>query len=342
MSYRWRNTAYLFSLTPVILVIYGNMTGGWASWLNLCYSLIFLGIVEFLSGGSSGNEHSPADDPFPEFILFAHVIAHSFGLWSLFQGIHIEILEGVSLLGAILSTGVAAGSSGIIVAHELIHKASPLKRFLGRYLLVTTGNFYFYAHHLRVHHRHVATSQDAATARLGEPLYAFFLRSVREQITQSAASEQKRLGGTWFSWRNELTKAIVAIMGIALIVFVFTGFQGLLSWLGVCVFANFLLEYVNYIEHYGLTRSPETKVNEWHSWSCDKHISRFLLIDLSRHADHHNKASKPYHTLDSYKQGPMLPGGYASLILPALLPFWWYRLTHPILHKIEQDQQRSH
>lgn len=332
----------MFSLTPVILVIYGNITGGWASWLNLSYSLIFLGIVEFLTGSSSANEHSAADDPFPEFILFAHVIAHSMGLWSLFHGIHAGILEGFSLLGAILSTGVAAGSSGIIVAHELIHKSSPMKRFLGRYLLVTTGNFYFYVHHLRVHHRHVATLHDAATARYGEPLYAFFLRSVRDQIVQSAASEQKRLGGRWFSRSNELTKAILAMIGLAALILTFTGIQGLVSWFGVCLFANFLLEYVNYIEHYGLTRHPETKVNEWHSWSCNKHISRFLLIDLSRHADHHNKASKPFHMLDSYSQGPMLPGGYASLILPALLPFWWFRLTHPILEQMQHEQQVKH
>jgi alkane 1-monooxygenase len=298
--------------------------------------------VELLSGSSSGNEHSAADDPFPEFILFAHIITHSICLWSFFRGIQAETLKGMSLLGAILSTGAAAGSSGIIVAHELIHKASRMKRFLGKYLLASTGNFYFYVHHLRVHHRYVATSQDAATARFGEPLYAFFLRSVQEQIAQSAASEHKRLGGRWFSWSNELTKAIVWIMVLAVLVFMFAGFQGLLSWFGVCLFANFLLEYVNYIEHYGLTRRPETKVNEWHSWSCNKHISRFLLIDLSRHADHHSKASKPYHTLDSYSQGPMLPGGYASLILPALLPFWWYRLTHPILEKIHQDQEITH
>ncbi len=338
MSYRWRNAAYLFSFTPAILVVYGNMTGGWTSWLNLCYSLFFLGILEQLSGSSSANEHSPASDPFPEFILFAHVLTHSIGLGSLFHGIHSGILEGSSLLGAILSTGTAAGSSGIIVAHELIHKADNLKRLLGNYLLTSTGNFYFYVHHLRIHHRHVATSQDAATAREGENLYAFFVRSVREQISQSAASEQRRLGEQWFSGSNDFLKSVAWVLLFGIMIYAVAGIYSFLSWLGVCFFANFLLEYVNYIEHYGLTRNPETKVNEWHSWSCNKHISRFLLIDLSRHADHHNKASKPYHTLEAYSQGPILPGGYASLIIPALLPFWWFHLTHPMLRKIRKQE----
>jgi alkane 1-monooxygenase len=338
MSYRLRNAAYLLSFTPAVLVIYGNLHGNWFSWLNIIYSLVLLGMIESFTGSSDANEHSAAKDPFPEMILFGHVLSHTASLYSLFFGIRMGILEGPWLIGAILSTGVAAGSSGIIVAHELIHKANPFKRFLGRYLLASTGNFYFYVHHLRIHHRDVATTQDAATARKGESLYAFFLRSVREQITQSAASEHKRTGGKSWGLNHELTKALFMVLMVALTVWWFSGITGLFSWMGMGLFANFLLEYVNYIEHYGLSRNPGTRVNEWHSWSCDKHISRFLLIDLSRHADHHNVASKPYHTLISYEQGPQLPGGYASLILPALIPQWWFRITHPILAVIEKEK----
>lgn len=335
MSPRLRNFAYLLSFTPAIFVIYGNLHGSWFAWLNLVYSLVFLGILEYITGSSDANEHSSAKDSFPEMILFAHVISHTAGLCSLFYGIHQGMLHGAGLFGAILSTGVAAGSSGIIVAHELIHKISPLKRMLGRYLLASTGNFYFYVHHLRIHHRDVATEKDAATARKGESLYAFFIRSVREQIMQSVAAEAKISGKRTWYFGHEIFKSLLLVVLIMVSVFIYAGFSGLLSWIGMGLFANFLLEYVNYIEHYGLTRKPEIRVNEWHSWSCDKHISRFLLIDLSRHADHHNLASKPYHTLISYPEGPMLPGGYASLILPALIPGWWFRITHPLLAKIE-------
>lgn len=338
MSYRLRNLAYLFSLSPGLLVIYGNMTGGWQAWLNLFYSLGFLGLLEYFTGVTKSNEHSPAKDPFPEFILYLHVLTHTFVLFSFFLGMYLGVLQGHALIGAMLSTGVAAGSSGIIVAHELIHKASPLKRFLGRYLLASTGNFYFYVHHLRIHHRDVATTQDAATARKGESVYRFFLRSVKEQIEQAAASERKRAGNNWWKPEHEFVKAFILMGLIGLPVLYFCGITGLMAWAGMGLFANFLLEYVNYIEHYGLTRSQGAKITEWHSWSCDKHISRFLLVDLSRHADHHNMASKPYHTLDSYEQGPQLPGGYASLIIPALIPQWWFRITHPLLSDLEQQK----
>jgi alkane 1-monooxygenase len=335
MSPRLRNLAYLISFFPAVITIYGNLHGSWYSWLNFIFILFFLGILEHFTGTSNANEHSSARDSFPELILFGHVLSHTAGIVSLFFGIRQGILEGPWLVGAILSTGVAAGSSGIIIAHELIHKINPIKRILGRYLLASTGNFYFYVHHLRIHHRDVATDQDAATARKGETLYAFFLRSVREQVKQSVAAEFKISGKGFWYVGNEVFKSLLLVTAVAASAYLYSGLTGLLSWLLMCLFANFLLEYVNYIEHYGLKRTPDTRVNEWHSWSCDKYISRFLLIDLSRHADHHNIASKPYHTLKSYPEGPKLPGGYASLFLPALIPAWWFRITHPLLKKME-------
>jgi alkane 1-monooxygenase len=92
------------------------------------------------------------------------------------------------------------------------------------------------------------------------------------------------------------------------------------------VVANFLLEYVNYIEHYGLTRRENERVNEMHSWQSDSIVSRFLLVDLSRHADHHYYAAKPFHTLDSHVKSPELPSGYAGLFFVAAIPPLWFKL----------------
>jgi alkane 1-monooxygenase len=77
-----------------------------------------------------------------------------------------------------------------------------------------------------------------------------------------------------------------------------------------------------------LGRLDNERVNEKHSWQSDKLISRFLLIDLSRHSDHHFHASKPFNQLLSYPESPVLPGGYASMILPALIPPLWFKLVN--------------
>lgn len=102
-----------------------------------------------------------------------------------------------------------------------------------------------------------------------------------------------------------------------------------------CFIANFLLEFTNYIEHYGLTRSESERVVEGHSWQTDKAVSRFILIDLSRHADHHYLASKPYHTLDSHPQGAVLPFGYTSAVYLALIPPLWFRLVDPLVETVK-------
>ncbi|MGL4597555.1 MAG: alkane 1-monooxygenase, partial [Bacteroidia bacterium] len=61
----------------------------------------------------------------------------------------------------------------------------------------------------------------------------------------------------------------------------------------------------------------------------DSPSSRFSLIELSRHSDHHIKASKPYHTLVSHEESPVLPSGYFGMFFIALIPPLWYRMVHP-------------
>ncbi|GIV24363.1 MAG: hypothetical protein KatS3mg026_0055 [Bacteroidia bacterium] len=90
--------------------------------------------------------------------------------------------------------------------------------------------------------------------------------------------------------------------------------------------ANFLLEYVNYIEHYGLVRRPEEPIRPWHSWESNKYFSRFFLVDLSRHSDHHLHGAKPYHTLNALERAPRLPTGYAGMIYLALVPPLWRKV----------------
>jgi len=334
-----RDIKYLFSLLPAIATLYGNTMGGMYAWFNFVLSLIVLAIAELLLGKDIRNEHSPTNAILPEAILYIHVLAHGCVLYTFFSGINSGLLSGAALVGAVLSTAVEAGSGAIIVAHDLIHKASPVKQFFGRLLLFSCGNFYFFIHHLRVHHRFVATEEDAATAKRGESLYVFVLRTVKGQISESFQSESQRLtklNKSAWTLSNLLLRDTLTVLLIFLVLVFTLSLTAALCWFAACVFSNFLLEYINYIEHYGLTRDPKERVNHGHSWNCDTWISRYLLIDLSRHADHHHVASRPYYQLQSFPHSPRLPGGYASLILPALIPRWWFSLMHPRLDSLKK------
>ena len=97
--------------------------------------------------------------------------------------------------------------------------------------------------------------------------------------------------------------------------------------------AMLLLEVVNYIEHYGLVRARGEKVAAHHAWQSDRISSRFTLFELSRHSDHHLKAYKPFHTLDSHESPFFLPSGYFGMYYVALIPPLWFRIMNPIIEK---------
>ncbi|MFM7217490.1 MAG: alkane 1-monooxygenase, partial [Bacteroidota bacterium] len=262
--------------------------------------------------------------------LFLHVAVQLAAIGSFVRMFAVGDVPVWQLLGAALSTGVHSGSSAIVVAHEMIHRKPFHWQFLGKLLLFTAGNCYFFVEHLRVHHKWVATDRDPASARRGENVYAFFLRSTFGQLTGAWRLESERLRSKnrpIFHPSNYVLLSVSLLVILFILLKLYLGTPALIAFLLQCLVANFLLEYTNYIEHYGLIRAENERTTEVHSWQSDKLISRFLLIDLARHADHHFYASKPYHTLVSYPGSPVLPGGYASAIYLALIPPLWFRMV---------------
>lgn len=322
-----RNLKYFFSLTPGVVTVAGNLAGGHWVFANLFYSLVFLALVEWFVPEESSNEEGSASI-IPDAILVMHLFMQILSLSVLFYNIRIGKITGIDLVGAALSTGVHSGSSSIVIAHEMIHRKDRLWQSMGKFLLFTAGNIYFFIEHLKVHHKWVGTVNDPATARYGENVYRFFIRSAKGQLTGAWKIEQQRTGNR-FSLQNYVQRnALIQFVFVTALYFL-AGIPLVAVYLLQVLVANFLLEYTNYIEHYGLTRSENERVREIHSWQSDKVISRFTLIDLSRHSDHHYYASKPYHTLKRYEESPVLPGGYASAIYLALIPPLWFKMVHP-------------
>ncbi|MEY3678507.1 MAG: hypothetical protein RI924_648 [Bacteroidota bacterium] len=326
---RSRNWKYFLNLIPAGLAFAGNLTGSWYSLSNFVFVFVILAFAEIWLPEDKNNEQG-ADDVLPDFLMLLVVMAQFGAISSLAYGVYQGYLTGVWIITAAISTGAASGSLGIVIAHELIHKKQAFWNFLGRLLLFSVFNPYFYVHHLRIHHKWVGTSHDPVTARKGESFYAFFLRTVSGQFSQSFKLEQERLqrqGRLSWGLQNHLVSVIAGAILVTLLLAYFFGIQVALVVLLQALLANVLLEYTNYIEHYGLSRDDKERVNEMHSWQSDKVVSRYFLIDLSRHADHHFHAAKPFNKLVSYEKSPVLPGGYTSMFLPALIPPLWFWLV---------------
>jgi len=207
---------------------------------------------------------------------------------------------------------------------------------MAKALLLTALYTHFFIEHNRGHHKHVATDKDPASARFGESIYAFWLRSVTGSYRNAWRLESKRLqrqGLPFWSWRNEMIRfQVYQVLYLALVGLIF-GWQMIGYALAIAVFGFLLLESVNYIEHYGLRRKEIApgryeKVQPWHSWNSNHEMGRIFLYELTRHSDHHYKASRKYQILRHFDESPQLPFGYPTSIVISLIPPLWFALMN--------------
>ncbi len=254
------------------------------------------------------------------------------------------VIPGLSwphALGVAFAVGWVSGAQGITFAHELGHSRSKFDRFCGWVLMGSVGYAHFMVEHYRGHHPKAATWDDPASARRGENVYAFWLRSVTGSFMSALRLEAARLLQVKKSWaQSPLTWSFALTATVVLGLAAFGQFKLLAGWGLACVVAFTLLELVNYIEHYGLQRQTQggkrEPFAELHAWNANHFLTNLMLANLQRHSDHHTRAWKPYGTLEnSPPPAPQLPTGYAGCLLLALVPPLWFAVMHKRLDAME-------
>ena len=129
-----------------------------------------------------------------------------------------------------------------------------------------------------------------------------------------------------------LQMQLIQLLFVAFIFFIF-GWQITLYFFMASVIGMALLETVNYIEHYGLTRNKLAgdkyeRTMPQHSWNSDHIIGRLMLFELSRHSDHHYLASRKYQVLRHHNNSPQMPTGYPGMMILSLIPPLWFYVMH--------------
>lgn len=233
-----------------------------------------------------------------------------------------------ALMVFVYSVVIINSNFAISLAHDLMHSTRRVDRLLSTVLLLQNGFFYLEADHVYIHHRHVGTPDDPATARVGEGIYAYFRRSI------SARFRMIFFRGTTFPRKRErriIRGNIARLLGC--IVYLTGTF--LLGWqVGVCVLAQFVLvtliyESVTYIQHYGLQRelNPAGKpepVQLHHAWNCYYRTSTWMHYMMPIHSIHHLREER----LDNIRDfaGRSMPLPFASMLVRALVPTRWFGL----------------
>jgi alkane 1-monooxygenase len=190
--------------------------------------------------------------------------------------------------------------------------------------------------HVYGHHRRAATAEDPATARLGEGLYAFLVRTTLGQFGEAWSFEARRLrriGKRIFGPGNRMIH-YVAIEALLLLAIGVASPRALIFFVLVAAIAIALLEAFNYVSHYGLRRRiladgrPE-RLSPRHSWSSARQMNNAALFNMGRHGDHHRAMTRSYEALRPLCGDARLPAGYAAALLTALIPPLWKRIMDP-------------
>ena len=277
-----------------------------------------------------------------DWILYLSVPIQLLMLVSFLFVIELTPINSVGYVGKVFAMGLLCGVLGINIGHELGHRPSRWVQFLGELLLLTSLNTHFLPYHNEGHHREVATPDDAATAKKGQSLFSFWITSHFGSYIKAWKIENnrmKRLGKSVFSLSNRMIIYSMANLLLVFGIYYYFDSKVLLAFILAAVIGILLLETVNYIEHYGLLRKKNEsgryeRVKHWHSWNSDHQIGRLMLFNLSRHSDHHYKASKKYQVLESVPESPQMPTGYPGMMMLSLIPPLWFAVMDKKLDHI--------
>ena len=338
-----RALPFWLSLGMVPLAILGATNGGWTVLLLPVYGWIMVTVLDAILGL---NEDNPDIDT-PESDLFWYRLITMIWfpvqfvtiftmIWWATHTNHLSTLETIVLF---FGVGVISGTVGIVYSHELMHQKNRFERWLADLMLSTVLYSHFRSEHLLVHHWHVGTPRDTATARYNEGFHRFFWRQISHGPVSAWHAEAlmlKRAGrGPWHRsnpfWRYAALQA--ATLALA---FLIGGWVGLGLFLFQAFIAIWQLELTNYVEHYGLTRAHRGEgkyehVLPRHSWNASHTASNWLLINLQRHSDHHYKPDRRFPLLQTYTadEAPQLPFGYPAMTTLAMIPPLWRRRMNP-------------
>ena len=313
--------------------------GGWlgGAWTFMAAGATPVLLASFDAAlGADGAPTNPEARSVPRWVPRLYLILQlAMNLWcaALVAKSSTSLVESVGLA---LSSGVTTGVFGFIAAHEMIHSPAPRERALGLALLGSVFYMHFRISHVYGHHRRAATFEDAASARLGEGLYAFLVRTIAGQFVEAWTFEAKRrsrAGKRMIAMGNRMIVYLTIESGF-LMALLLTSWRACLFVIAVAAIAVFLLEAFNYVAHYGLTRAVAAdgrleKLAPHHSWNSRRRMNNAALLNMGRHSDHHRFMTRSYEGLVEVPGASQLPSGYAAALLTALIPRLWHQTMMP-------------
>lgn len=346
---------YILAFVLPILTWMSFSMDGWVALLPLFYGYILFPVLElFLPVDHTNlNEKILIDEKnesfYDQLLLLAAAIYVSTFIY-FFISLSTTPLYSMEYWARIMSMGIIAGIFGFNVGHELTHRVdNSLEKFAGNILLLGSLNLHFVTFHHGGHHRNVGKPTDPSTARRGEWLYTYWWRSHIGGFFEAWRIDRQiaiNKGHAPYSWHNAQVKNLFITTIYLITLFNLLTKHQFVAYLIVVLISIILLETINYIEHYGLTRKVNIKgkyepVRHHHSWNSDHFFGRAMMFNLSRHSDHHYNGSIKYQSLKYIPETPQMPTGYPGMFVLAFIPPLWFYVMHKELDKIKSNNREK-
>jgi len=347
--------ALKFAIAPLSLacIAYVSFTHrGMLTYSAFLYAYAIIPILEFLLKNDDRNlselEESLAQKHrVYDVVLYLSVGIHLVLLSMFLFSVQEPGLQTYELIGRILSMGLLT-TFAINLGHELGHRKNKGDKFLAKAMLLTSLMMHFFIEHNRGHHKNVATIEDPSTARKGETVYAFWIRAIINEYLSAWRLEKKKrnaLNQSNLGLKNEMIQFQLIQLTFVFIIFKLFGAFVCIAFMINAAIAYVSFETVQYLEHYGLLREKNEqghykRVRAHHSWNSNHVFGRLMMFNLTRHSDHHYRASKKYQILKHHHDAPQLPTGYPGMMLLSLLPPLWFRIMNPKLKALETERSK--
>lgn len=324
----------LATFPMVALLLAGAVEGGVFILLSLFYITGFVALADKYAPTQTTAAEDRAQDAHKVSVALA--IAHFgvllFSVWALAG----ERLSALEKLGQFMAAGLFMGQVSNANAHELIHRSKRGLHRLGMWVYISMLFGHHTSAHVLVHHTHVATHRDPNTSRRGEGFYRYAPRAWWGSFIQGYRAEAARLAKiNRPAWRNPYGVYVGgAVLCISLAAWM-GGAKAAILYVLLAGHAQMQLLMSDYVQHYGLTRGTDSNgkaqpVGPQHSWNSPHWLSSALMLNATRHSDHHAHPARAYPALTIPQDAPMLPKPLPVMASIALIPPLWRRIMDPL------------
>lgn len=271
------------------------------------------------------------------WLLFLIVIGYSFQNSGGYVPLDLSIFEDFldpqpvwALLGGVWTIGML-GTAICNIAHEFAHRlTSPLRMFVGQWLLGFALHTSLPIEHIFGHHKNAGFYDDPVSAHRGEGFWVFLVRSFSGTYRNAFAHEKHRLqrqGMSYLSLKNKVFVGYLMQLCLFAIGYVLGGIAGVTALTIAAIVSSIILEQFQYISHYGLTRIPGTAMKAYHSWDFSRLGSNSFMFNQTRHSDHHMSARKEYGELDAVDDTVSYPYSPILMLVIVLIPPLFRKVT---------------